>query len=303
MNILTRLLSKTYTNHDRVDYESILPKFDYRSGITKQINQIFISPKGNESSIPEKLQSKIESLKDNNPGWGYKIYQNKDIEDFIKTHYNEEIWTYYDRIDDQYLAAKADLFRFLLIYKEGGVYFDLKIQSAIPLDKCLYPNDSFILIRWDNISSNKFENFGMGHLELKHIPRGEFVTGIIIASPGHPFLRSVILRVLENIDNYNPYTVGIGFYGSIRLAGPVPYSLAIYEDVCNEKYKGLYRDPEFGQDFGFSYIPSSVKNILKNDYRKSWKPLVKQRSWIKQLINIIYHKLISLYRRHRFGVN
>lgn len=41
--------------------------------------------------------------------------------------------------------------------------------------------------------------------------------GVIISSPGHPYLREVIKQTCINIDNYNPHQDDVGYGGTIKL--------------------------------------------------------------------------------------
>ena len=45
---------------------------------------------------------------------------------YIRREYGESILSCYLRIDPVYGAARADLFRYLLLYRTGGVYLDIK---------------------------------------------------------------------------------------------------------------------------------------------------------------------------------
>lgn len=304
MNVIEKGLSLTYKYGEKIDYESILPIIDFKPKIPKRISQVYISPVDSveESPLPISIKRKIKLLRETNSGWEYKLYRNEDIKHFIKQNYGELIWHYYERIDPQYCASKADLFRYLLIYKEGGVYLDLKIQLSKPLDSALLPSDKYIISHWDNLPGDKNEGHQTMIPELAHIPRGEYLMGVIISSPGHPFLRSLILKVLENIDTYNPYTVGVGWNGAMRVLGPVPYTLAIHELIEQKANKDLFRQVEIARDFGFEYHPTEVSKALKTDYRKGWKPVIKQRNILSQAINVIYLRLLKIYQRLRSQV-
>lgn len=76
-----------------------------------------------------------------NPGWEHRLYDDADIEAFIRESYGDEILAYYHRIDRRYGAARADLFRYLLLYRLGGVYLDIKSTTVRPLDEVLRPDE------------------------------------------------------------------------------------------------------------------------------------------------------------------
>jgi inositol phosphorylceramide mannosyltransferase catalytic subunit len=89
----------------------------------------------------------------------------------------------------------------------------------------------------------------IGHAELAGIPDGEYLQWALVTVAGHPFLREVIGRVLRNIDDYAEWRSGIGRKGTLRLSGPVAYSLAI------EPVRHLYPHTRLlsPTDRGFAY--------------------------------------------------
>ena len=89
------------------------------------------------ADLPEPLRKNVEQLKQANPGWEYRFYDDAAIERFIAGTYGQRILGYYRRINPEYGAARADLFRYLLIYAVGGVYLDIKSRATQPLDVLL----------------------------------------------------------------------------------------------------------------------------------------------------------------------
>lgn len=177
------------------------------------------------TQVSAAIRDNIERLTTANPGWDYRLWDDAGIEDFIASEYGPRVLEYYSRINPHYGACRADLFRYLLMYRIGGVYLDLKSTVTRPLGEIIRPGDRYLLSHWRNEVGQEFEGWGH-HPEVK-LPRGEFQQWHIIAAPGHPFLRAVILRVLANIRQYDQTLHGIGTPGAIRVTGPVAYSLAL----------------------------------------------------------------------------
>jgi inositol phosphorylceramide mannosyltransferase catalytic subunit len=174
-------------------------------------------------NLPLPLRANVDALRALNPCWEHRLYDDADVIKFIEDEYGPAILQRYLAIAPGYGAARADLFRYLLIYRMGGVYLDVKSGASQPFDAVLRRDDAFIVSQWrDSID----EPDTLFHPELRGLPGGEFQQWHIIAAPGHPFLRAVIERVLHLIDSYNPYRVGVG-RNVIRVTGPIPYTLAI----------------------------------------------------------------------------
>lgn len=203
-------------------WESLLPVVDRGSRFPRIIHQTYPG-----ASLPEALRDNVADLIAANPGWDHRLYDDRAIEQFISGHYPAEILAAYLRIRPEYGAARADLFRYLVIYRLGGVYLDIKSRFTRPIAEIVGGDEQIILSQWRNGAGQAHQGFGL-HRELAHIAGGEFQQWHIIAAPGHPFLRAVILAVLSNIEHYSPWSFGVGRIGVFRLTGPIAYTLAIH---------------------------------------------------------------------------
>lgn len=166
----------------------------------------------------------IQKIREINPDWGYQLFDHKDRRDFILSHYGKEYLITYDSIHPDYGAAKADFFRYLLIYKIGGVYIDLKSTTHKPLSAGIKNDERYLLSHWDNSENGKYRGAGIWP---KYGVKNEFQQWHIIAEPNHPYLKKVIEVVKDNIDHYNPFKHGTSRIGTLRTTGPIPYSIAI----------------------------------------------------------------------------
>lgn len=229
-------------------YEALLPNIPLGDHIPKHIYQTY---KSKEIADPT-LRDNVRHLQEINPGWEYSLYDDADIEAFILSEYGEKVYSYYQRINPRYGAARADLFRYLLLYRYGGVYLDLKSSLLRPLDEVLHPDDRYILSHWDNLPGQRYEVYGRFKELDSYLPRGEYQQWYIIAAQGHPFLRAVILRVLYNIDHYHPWTKGVGLWGTVKTTGPLAYTQAIYETIQHMP-DVPYRFLESALDLGIEY--------------------------------------------------
>lgn len=287
----------------------MLPVFEQGKCIPRLLHQTYKSKIVEDAA----LKSNIEHLKTLNPLWRYTLYDDEDIEEFILRYYGKEIYAYYQCIDPCYGAAKADFFRYLLMYKCGGVYLDIKSTSDLPLDDVLLPDEQYILAHWDNLEGGMYEDHGR-HPGLEKVsPQGEYQQWFIVAVSGHPFLREVILKVLQAIDNYNPWKVGIGLYGVLRTTGPILYSLAIYDliekgTVSKEQYRFVSRI----EDLGFRYsIYDKINQIRVHrailiPYEQQRRPVIRMGGCVKtkliEWIFVLEWKLracLDAYRRLR----
>ena len=180
-----------------------------------------------KSNIHPDIVENIASLKRLNSGWEYRLYDNADVEKFILDNFGSAIYRVFKKINPKYGAAIADFFRYLVIFKHGGVYLDLKSSISRPLEEVIQPDDTYLLSQWPNKLGEALQGFGL-HQDVHMVPGGEFEQWHIVACKDHPFLLSVINRMLFNIENYSTVLYGTGYPGAWRTTGPICYTLAIF---------------------------------------------------------------------------
>lgn len=229
--------------------------------IPKIIHQTYKS-----QELPLELMQCVARLTDMNPEFEYRFYDDIACEQFIRDNYDPGVLEDYLRIDGTYGAARADLFRYLLMYKIGGVYLDIKSGTTTPLSKTILPTDEYLLTHW--AGRDWADELGYVH--------GEFQNWHIICVPGHPFLKVVIDLVRNNIKSYKGET---GKEAVLRLTGPIAYSKAILT-ILDQHRKMTFDSPvrEFRleEEIGLQYMMTSSHHhtLYSNSYSET-KPIVK----------------------------
>jgi mannosyltransferase OCH1-like enzyme len=222
--------------------------------------------------LPPLIVDSIAALRERNPNWEYRFYSDADIEEYIDCHFPQHS-DIYRRINPRYGAARADLFRYLLLFREGGVYLDIKSTIHRALEEVIRHDDQFLLSHWNNGPGTEHELWGT-YPEIAN-PRGEFLQCFLVSRPGHPFLASVIEQVVANLQHYDLERDGVGL--RVRhLTGPVVFTLAITpllgqfpsRLVCGE------------QDLGFEYnlyqraSDSKHRHLFEHHYSGLDEPIV-----------------------------
>lgn len=269
MKSLVKIALKIRGSLNRIEDYNFATKRDMGSSIPKVIHQTYHS-----KNLPPEIQENVHHLKILNPDWQLKIYDDDDITNYISTNY-PALLKIYNKINPVYGAAKADFFRYLLIYNEGGVYLDIKSSLSKPLNSILASDDRYLLSYWQNGVGEMHPN--MGFHDCIASPFGEFQQWHIVSVKGHPFLKSVIENVCNNIQNYNVFIHDTGGWAVVNLTGPIAYSLAI-EPLINSHTHRIERD---NSKFGFIYSIFESKGlglghhkILKKHYTQSDESLV-----------------------------
>ena len=169
--------------------------------IPKIIHQTFKS-----SKLPFLTRWHISRFRKKNPAYAYEFYDDARINVFLQKEFGSEVFELYSRLNIG--AAKADFFRYAVLYKKGGIYVDIDSGINISLDDFIRADDVAIITREGDPSL--------------------YAQWALIYSPGHPFLEKTIGMVLDNIrQNKYPHDVH-------RMTGPTVYTLAIDECLKND---------------------------------------------------------------------
>lgn len=249
--------------------------------------------------LPDPLRDNVDRLVSMNPGWEHRLYDDAAIEAFIRTEYGDAVLSAYRRINPDYGAARADFFRYLVIYREGGVYLDIKSRFVRPIDEVLSGNEAFVLAQWQNADGAAHSRFGV-HRDVEHVPGGEFQQWHVIAVPGHPFLRAVIERVMENIRIYRPWRHGVGRIGTLRVTGPIAYTLAIEPIRDAYPHRFITSQGEIGLEYS---LGSEYRHgeIFKRHYSTLDAPVVRMTGPLRLLLPLFRaaYRLRGWYRARR----
>ena len=226
------------------------------------------------AALPEELQQNVKNLKARNGAWEYRFYDDQAIERFVREQYGPAMLRLYQSIDPVYGAARADLFRYLVVYRLGGVYLDIKSRFCEPIDEVIdRAADRFVVAQWSNGPGERHEGWGL-HDDLTQVEGGEYQQWHVIAAPGSPFLRAVLERVCGNILRYRPWRDGVGRMGVLRLTGPIAYTLAIDPLLDAHPHRRVRREAELGLEY--SIRPElSHRSLFAQHYSQNRLPVVR----------------------------
>jgi hypothetical protein len=244
-----------------------------------------------KSDLDPRIRANIERLKSLNGDWDYRLYDDRDIRDFIASAYGADYLRTFDKIRPAYGAAKADFFRYLVIYHSGGVYLDIKSTAERPLSTVIGETDSLLLSHWN--SGDAAEGGQFGRWPELGVP-DEFQQWHIIAQPGHPYLKEVVRRVKANIDHYDPRKLGVGTVGTLRTTGPIAYSLAIETMVHTQNHR-LVDAGELGLRYSiFEAFGNEHRGLIGSTYAGAQLPVAK--------LSLVKSALFLLHRaKRKFG--
>lgn len=206
--------------------------------IPKQIFQTFKSKK-----LPLLTKLHIWNMKRKNPEYRYFFYDDDDIESFLTNEFPPEYIENYNKLTIG--AAKADFFRYAILYKKGGIYLDIDSAITKPLKELIKESDEAV------ISVER-------HKDL-------YVQWGLIFDKNHPFLKKTLELMLDNIATHR-YPNNIH-----ATTGPTVFSQAITQSLKEDptiSYR-LFDGIEFRGYLKFKY--KLGKFFLYEKKAEHWK--------------------------------
>ena len=222
--------------------------------IPKTIYQTFKT-----SHLPLLTRWHIHRMKKRNPEYDYQFYDDERIDKFIHEEFDRETYTTYKRI--KIGAAKADFFRYAVLYKRGGIYLDIDSLILCKLDHFIDPGDSAIISLEGNL---KF-----------------YIQYALFFEAGHPFLEKTLAYIFENIRK-NKYPKDIH-----KMTGPSVYSRAISDCLKESKnisYRQISKDYEDKVKFSYRLSKFFLYGISRKNH---WKTLSKNTTILEEDKNSI----------------
>jgi mannosyltransferase OCH1-like enzyme len=167
----------------------------------------------NTHDVPEKMAQNINYILNQNPDFNYYLYDDNECREYIKNNFSEDVLDAFDSLIPG--AYKADLWRCCIIYKEGGVYMDIKLKPIVELKKLIELNNFYFV---EDTPSMKGCKHQIG-----------IYNAFIISYPKNPILKLAIEKITNNCKNQ--------YYGlnSLDVTGP-----CMLGNIFNEYYNSDY---------------------------------------------------------------
>ena len=226
-----------------------------------------------KQALAPPIAANLDHIRQQNPAWSLTLYDDQDIAAFIQAHYGSAVLALWQRLSPRYGAARADLFRYLCVYRLGGLYLDLKSTTTRALDDWLHEDDRFILSQWDNGPQGKYSDWGLDP-RVGHVAGGEYQQWFVAASAGHPFLRAVIERVLRNIAALGALPPQWGKRGTLLVTGPVAYTLAIEPLRGRHPCRAIDVEREGGLRYSIYDDENAHQGLQVHHYSRQTEPMV-----------------------------
>ena len=217
--IYDKLVTIKSTNFEIKDYyNSVIPLNLYLTWSIKK--------------LPPKMQENVNIMIKVNPEFNIQIFDCDERREFIKKNFSKDILTVYDTLIPG--AYKADLWRLCILYINGGIYADIKLNCINNFKFiALTEREHFVL---DIFGQSKEEEIGLWN-------------GLIVVKPKNILLLICINKISKNVKNKNYgynylYPTGPGLLGQeyikkLRENDSTIESELNKLDLCLEKNKQI----------------------------------------------------------------
>jgi hypothetical protein len=172
-------------------------------------------------NLPIGMKQSTEYIKRMNPRFKYQLFDDNDCHDFIRDNFDVSVLNAFNKLIPG--AYKADLWRYCVLYKLGGIYLDIKY----------IPANGF---RFINLTESE-------HWVLDVDDNGIY-NALLVCKAGNSILLSAINKIVEHTQS--------NFYGSNCLEPTGPKLLAKFFN-SNEKKK---------MDMKHNFIDNDLNNRL-----------------------------------------
>lgn len=150
-------------------------------------------------NLPPKMKECVEKLKRDNPEFTYYLFDDKMCVNFIKKHFDKSVLCAYNKIIPT--AYKADLFRYCVLYKMGGIYLDIKYECIGDFRLTQLTNSEYFV--------KDIETSG-----------GGIYNGFMVCKPKNKILHKAIYKIVDHANT--------GYYGLNSLSPTGPLLLKTY---------------------------------------------------------------------------
>lgn len=216
-----QIFSKLYKTHA----PALMPISDVPL-IPLKIHQIWIG-----SEVPEELLENCQRIRELHPEWEYKLWVDADLQAFhlINRVAFDNALNY---------GEKADILRYEILERFGGVYMDMDIYCVRPLDILHYCYDFYAGI--SNVNAVELNN------------------ALIGCAPGHPIIQACI----KNISIKRPKHP---FAGTIERTGPVYFTGIFLDYIQKTKHHKVVALPvSFFYPLPNSFHGPQTKTVLNH---------------------------------------
>ncbi len=181
----------------------------------------------NLNEMPPKMRESIELLKKVNDDCNIYIFDDMECQNFIKKYFKKEVMDAYNNLIPG--AYKADLWRYCVLYKFGGIYQDIKYQ----------PINNF---KYSELLKNNKEYY----VRDRDVGGSGIYNALLICKANNQTLLKCINKIIENCNKK--------YYGHSSLEPTGPLLM-----------KNFFTDMEIKKMEMYFHVENNIDTIIFNE--------------------------------------
>ncbi len=205
-------------------------------------------------NIPDYI---IPNIKKIYPDYEIKLYDDNDCKQFLLDNYGQLYVDIFNFLKDG--PIKADFWRVCVLYKYGGIYFDLDLEHIRNLNEIIDNDTDFVTIQT--------------HCRFTCFRKNELNPAIIIAKQNNKILKQCIDRYIEKYYNKDPYEYWD--YSIVSIMTKIlnntikieSYKSGTYYDKENNKYQLLLERVPILKHIKYAYIQNNGVKYANARYK------------------------------------
>lgn len=145
---------------------------------------------GSLDDMPVDMAGYVKSWKTKNPGCEHRLWKDADIDVLVMSKVKDSIAPIWSALSP---TERADIFRYLVLYDQGGYFAELTVSCEKPIADYQVPNDAQMLVgyefghRWSEVQ----------RLEVNFARTEQFANYFLASAPQNPVLKRALEMVRE----------------------------------------------------------------------------------------------------------
>jgi len=205
--------------------------------IDNTVYQTFKSP-----VLSRRHARKIRDFIRLNPDYSFEFFDDQRMQAYMEQEFpGRKILEVFNRI--RIPASKADIWRYCILFKQGGVYCDIDSALGLPLRELIGPDSRELIAFESNTYTSMADPAYMaqpmpGPPEAAHrnlsFPEHPVLNWFLVFSQGHPILRSAIEHIESTADFYFGREFESVWKAVIHATGPIALTHAIWKELARK---------------------------------------------------------------------
>jgi Glycosyltransferase sugar-binding region containing DXD motif len=279
--MIKRVLKGLYRKLPGIDISSLYTTVAESSGkIPRHVYQTWVSP-----VLPPLVARGIRRFRKMNPEYSFSFFDDHQVAAYMEANYaGHPILKIFK--DVRMPAERADIWRYCILYRTGGVYCDIKSSLRVPI-KTILPEDATELISFEK---NTWKDFlDLTHYADPHVflpfppdsvraglehPDHVVINWFLCFQEGSPILEEVINLIVRHSAFYRGRVFETPSVAGNHFTGPLALTQAVWSWMrktgkrpgqCDMDFRGqgIWKLP--GMEYGKSPHHTSLRNMALLD--------------------------------------